>query len=276
MLLTIFILGFIFGIASSVIALIYLLSNDNPFPFLQRKRKNKKKDDSDLNDDNKTLHKKYDAAPSETLKVTRLKEILDFLEEVNFPIKKLSKDIGNNENQPAVDNSQWLESKMKVIVDGNIVAKAEKELSECIASMKEHRQHLKLLTTFISDISKALSNFAKELSKLSTQAKSYTSSSQRDSPMNDTFMFSSNPTSKDGSAANSWWQTMTLFLENLVHNICFLFVLKRYLLINCRQITKMNWPRLLWTRSTASYWLDKKTCMEQSVRPIQKAARLYR
>ena len=225
--IVIFLSGCIFGICFSVIFLLCMLSDEHPFTFLTGKKNHSitlicsKESKSEIKKNLLPKSNSEIALPSTVeegvnqLQIQHLAEILDYLDDVNFPLKKLSRDIKSSE-VTVLDNAQWIDTKMKIIIDHNIIAKADRELLDCVATMKEHRQQLKLITAFTSDTSKVLSNFAKDLSKLASQAKNC-SVPQRDGT-NMTGILAAQ-SKDDNGIINSWWQALTIFLDTLVSYI---------------------------------------------------------
>ena len=219
--LAVFLSGCVFGICFSVIVLLCLLSDEHPFTFLMGRKKFETINSSQelkVETRNNLLPKSTELSSASVdeqvnqLQIPNLAEICDFLDDVNFPLKKLLRDIGSSEVK-VLDNAQWIETKLKVVVDQNIIAKAEKELFECVASLKEHRHQLKQITSFTSDTSKVLSSFAKDLAKLSAHAKS-SSIPQKDSANVNGILAGQ---SKEDIII-SWWQALSHFLDTLVRN----------------------------------------------------------
>jgi hypothetical protein len=224
--LAVFLSGCVFGICFSVIVLLCILSDEHPFTFLMGRKKHETLNSiQELKvETRKTLLPKSlsvtelsSASVDEqvnALQIPHLAEILDFLDDVNFPLKKLSRDIGSSEVK-VLDNAQWIETKLKVVVDQNIITKAEKELFECVGSLKEHRHQLKQITSFTSDTSKVLSSFAKDLAKLSAHAKSCSTPQKDGANVNGILAGQSK---EDNGIIISWWQALSLFFDTLVSN----------------------------------------------------------
>jgi hypothetical protein len=106
---------------------------------------------------------------------------------------------------------------MKIIVDNSTISKAEKELSESIASMKEQRHQLKLLITVFTDAGKALSGFAKDLYKLASHTKgNSTSTYGQFNSLANNIVLASGRERDDSGIVNSCWQSLTVLFDELV------------------------------------------------------------
>jgi hypothetical protein len=99
-----------------------------------------------------------------------ISSIISLLDEFNSPLKNMGTLIDRiNHNKERELAS--LENKMKTIVEYSTIAKLEKDFQDQLLQLKDFSKSLKLITTFLIDISKGYSNFSRDLSKSSHVAR---------------------------------------------------------------------------------------------------------
>eukprot|EP01031_Cornospumella_fuschlensis_P041535 gene41534-50687_t len=131
----------------------------------------------------------------------RLTKIIDYLDEVNSPMKNLGgilQRIHQNKEQEASS----LESKMKTIIDYNVLMKLEREFQDNLGELKDHSKQLKLIHSFLNDMGKTYFGISKDLSKLAHSARNQ-------------LLKSSSSEKREDLIINTWWQSLLTSLDHL-------------------------------------------------------------
>ena len=136
-----FISGAIFGILLTVICGLYLLADHHPrssneFPLKDNaiseniRKARKVMGCTELDSNSKEMTSKS------ALKLSR---VVDHLEEFNFPLNRLRKELSSNIANNVSFNQSILDNKMKTIADSSTVNRLEKDLQETVSFIKDQR-----------------------------------------------------------------------------------------------------------------------------------------
>lgn len=134
--------------------------------------------------------------------IASLRNLVEFLDEFNSPLKNF----GNHLEQVYVKRDITIkeaEQRNHLVMDFSEFTRMEKEFYDVISTIKEQTKHTKLISAFLTEISKVFSSFGKDLSKLSNTARN---NMHRGGMLIDT---------KEEMIANNWWQALHVSLECL-------------------------------------------------------------
>jgi len=133
--------------------------------------------------------------------VDKLNAVIDYLDDVSCPLKSMGLILQKiHANKDAESNK--IEGKMKTILDLVSLSKLEKDHQDNIAELKDHAKQVKLLSSFLNDLAKAISSYSKDLGKLSSTAKS---NMHRSSVIE----------TKEDMIVNAWWQSLQIAMDHL-------------------------------------------------------------
>jgi hypothetical protein len=133
---------------------------------------------------------------------THLTEIIDFLDELNSPLKNMGTVMERIHQNKELELAS-LEGKMKTIIETPAILKLEKEFQDTISQLKDHSKQIKLISSFLYDLGKVFSNFSRDISKLSHNARNNMNKGTQTLDR------------KEDMICNNWWQTLNIALDSM-------------------------------------------------------------
>lgn len=134
----------------------------------------------------------------------KLHAIIEYLDEVNSPLKSMGGILQKIHSNKEIENG-LIEAKMKTIVDLGSLSRLEKEHYDNVSELKDHAKQIKLMSSFLHDLSRAVSSFSKDLAKLGSTARS---NMNKNSSME----------TKEDMIVNAWWQCLQTAVDHLAED----------------------------------------------------------
>lgn len=89
--------------------------------------------------------------------ISRLNTIINYLEDLNSPMKNISNDINLLYVKKESDVLSQTDPRMKVIIDTATINKLEKDFLDNLSDLKDHSKNVKSVAAFMGELSKCFS-----------------------------------------------------------------------------------------------------------------------
>lgn len=197
-----FLSGIVFGIFLATATVLYFVSNKNnvkeegttPTAVIEPPPQEESKTN---------LLKNKPPVPLAKEDADRINSIIVILEELNSPLKNISPIVQKIHQNTVHSDINTLETKMKNIIDFASISRLEKEFQDSLGELKDQSKQVKLLSSFLNDISKYFLSFSKDLTKLSNVAK------------NNLHKASASIEFKQDLVVNNWWQLLMTAFDHM-------------------------------------------------------------
>jgi hypothetical protein len=201
-----FLSGTVFGLFLCFIVVAHYLGEHNKIKTLPASSSSSQSSDKEA-ESSVVVHGSYVPQKLSKQEASHLAQIIDFLDEMNSPLKNMSavlERIHRNKDQEL----SALETKMKNIIELPMVTRLEKEFQDAISQLKDHSKQIKLISNFLHDLGKVFTSFSRDVSRLSHTARNN---------MNKGFAHGSLDRKED-MICNNWWQTLNIALDSMAND----------------------------------------------------------
>jgi hypothetical protein len=131
--------------------------------------------------------------------------VVAFLDDFNSPLKSIGDFLQDMYKQREAKTAS-INVSAKELVELSVVLKTDRNLQDSLTALREHSKVMKGVTTFLADLGRAFSSFAKDLTRLSNSAKSNMFKGLRSN-------MDVGIDTKEELIFNNWWQALHVALE---------------------------------------------------------------